>query len=47
MPAIGQFPEVNRVVPDVALLDHLQHVRPDGGVKFFVFFKLFGAEADD
>jgi hypothetical protein len=47
MPAIIQLAQINRVVLDMALRDHLQDLRPDGGMQLFVFLHLFRAEADD
>jgi len=42
---VVKLPQVDRVVLDVALLDHFQHVEPHGGVALFVFMDLLGAEA--
>ena len=42
-----QRAKVDRVVADVALLNHLQHTGPDGCVQLFVFFDLLRSQADD
>jgi hypothetical protein len=40
--AIIELAQVDRVVLDVALLNHLQHVRPDGGMQLLVLVHLLG-----
>jgi hypothetical protein len=39
--------EIDGIVADVAFLDHVEDVGPDGGVIAFVFCKRFGFYLDD
>ena len=47
MLAVVELAQVDRVVPDIAVLDHFQHIRPDGGVELFVFVDFVGVQCDD
>lgn len=45
--AVREFAEVDRIIPDVAVTDHTQYLRPHGGVEAFVFVEFLGAKPDD
>ena len=47
MSAVVEFSQIDRVIPDVALRDDVQHLRPDGGVELFVFTDFVWIQADD